>query len=172
MRNTIKLLVVLLIAFTFNSCDDVKDLADVDFSTTIKENIDVSISESQEYISDEITLNIDNTDTHDYLDKLKSVKIKKLTYRYKNFSGNEDCSMNVEISTDNVVFETKEFFIKQDVDNGTIYEITDVDKINAMATALKNNKEVSFKMEGEVTNGAANFTIEVTAELDIIANPL
>ena len=41
-----------------------------------------------------------------------------------------------------------------------------------MAIALKNNKEVGFKIEGETFEGAADFTIEVTAELEIVANPL
>ena len=172
MKNTIKLLAVLLIAFTFNSCDDVKDLADVNFTTTLSENFDISISESQDNISDQVILNIDNSDTHDYLDKLKSVSINKLTYKFINYTGNESCNMEVEISTDGNIFETKTFQIKQAVDNGTIYEITDVAKLNAMATALKNNQQVSFKMEGTVSDGPATFIVEVTAEVTIVANPL
>jgi hypothetical protein len=172
MKNTIKLLVVLLIVFTFNSCDDVTDLADVTFTTTLSENFDVSISETQESISNQVILNLDNSDTHDYLTKLKSVNINKLTYKFTNYTGNESCNMEVEISTDGNVFETKEFQIKQAVDNGTIYEITDVAKLNEMATALKNNNQVSFGMEGAVFDGPADFIVEVTAEVTVVANPL
>jgi hypothetical protein len=172
MKNTIKLLVVLLIAFTFNSCDNVEDLADVTFTTTLSENFDVSISETQENISNQIILNLDNSDTHDYLTKLKSVNINKLTYKFTNYTGNESCNMEVEISTDGNVFETKEFQIKQAVDNGTIYEITDVAKLNAMSIALKNNNQVTFKMEGTVADGSADFIVEVTAEVTVVANPL
>lgn len=172
MKNTIKLLAVLLVVFTFNSCDEAKALADVNFDTTVSQDITIHIGENQEYISDEMTLNIDNADTHAYLDRLKNVTIKKLTYKFKDFTGNENCTINVEISTDNNVFETKEFTIKQEVDNETVFEITDVNKINAMSTALQNNKSVTFKMEGEVSNGEADFKVEVTAELEVVANPL
>jgi len=172
MKNTIKLLAVLLIAFTFNSCDDVTDLADITISTSVTEEIAIQITEDQDQVSNEITLSIDNTDTHDYLDRIQSITIKKLTYKFINFTGNETCSIDAIISTDNTVLDTKTFQIKQDVENETIYEISDVEKLNAMATALKNNQQVSFKMEGTVTNSPADFKVEVTAEITIVANPL
>ncbi len=173
MKNTIKFLAIILLSITFNSCsDDVQELTDVNISTSLTEKIDVQIGETQEYISKAITLNLDNTDTHSYLDKLKTLEIKKLTYKFIDFTGNDSCGMNVEISTDNNVFETKDFIIKTEVDNQTVFEITDVAKLNAMSTALLNNKQVSFKMEGEVFDGAANFKVEVTVEVDIVANPL
>jgi len=172
MKNTIKLLAVLLIAFTFNSCDEVNDLADISIETSLTEQIDVQITEDQDQVSDQIVLSIDNSDTHDYLDKLKSISIEKLTYKFIGFSGNDTCNMSVDISTDGNVLDTKTFQIKQESDNGTIYEITDVAKLNAMATALKNNQQVSFEMDGTVSDGPANFKIEVTATIKIVANPL
>jgi len=171
MKNTFKFLAILVV-FTLNSCDKAKELTDVTFSTSLTKEFAIHINENQEYISEEQILSLDNTDTHDYLDKLKNVQINKLTYKFKNFIGNEACNMNVEIATDGNMFETKEFIIKQAIDNGTIYEITDVAKINTMATALKNNKQVSFTMEGEVFEGAADFDVEVTAEVEVVANPL
>ncbi len=172
MKNTIKLVFAVLIVFTFNSCDEVNELADVNFNTTVSEDIVIRIGENQEYISDVITLNLDNADTHDYLDMLKNITIKKLTYKFKDFEGNENCTINVEISTDNNVFEARSFTIKQEVDNETVFEITEVSKINAMAIALQNNGSVTFKMEGEVFAGIADFKVEVTAELEVVANPL
>lgn len=172
MKNTIKFLTILAIVFTLNSCDEAKELANVNFDTTLTEEFLIHIGENQDYISQEQVLSLDNTDTHDYLDKLKSVEFKKLTYKFKDFSGNESCTMNVEISFDGTLFDTQQFDVKQAVDNQTIYEITDVNTLNSIATALKNNKQVSFKMEGEVFNGEAEFTTELTAEIAIVANPL
>jgi len=172
MKNTIKFLAILLISFTFNSCDEVEKLADVKFSTSITEKIPVHIGQNQEYMSEMVTLNLDNSDTHDYLNELKNVSIKKVQYKFIDFTGNEDCYINVEIASDGVVLETKEFYVQQAYSNETVYEITDIDKVNAMATALKNNKQIEFKMEGEVFGGISDFKIEVTLELEIIANPL
>lgn len=99
----------------------------------LTQTIDVQTNENQEYISDETILNLDNYDTHDYLDGLQSLTIKKLTYKFVDFTGNENFYMNVELSTDGNVIELKDFFVKEEADNGTVFEITDADKLNAMS---------------------------------------
>jgi len=173
MKTIIKFLAVLLVLnFTFTSCDEIEELADVSIESNIVETIDVQLVENQEYISKSIVLNIDNAGTHDYLDKLKSISIKSLTYKFIDFSGNENCYINVEISTDNNILESKEFYVKQANDDGTIYEITDVAKLNTMSAALLSNNQATFKVEGECFGTPADFKIEVTIELDIVANPL
>jgi len=172
MKKIIQLVVLLILGFIFNSCDEVEDLADVQFSTKLEEKIPVHFGVTQEYISKSIELDFDNEDTHDYLEKIKSIAIKKITYKFIDFTGSENCYMNVEISSNSDVFELKEFFIKQSFDSETVFEITNVDKLNAMAIRLKNNHKVDFKMEGETTGGEVDFKIEVKIELDIVANPL
>ena len=56
MKNPIKFIAILLLSFTFNSCDEAEELADVKFSTNITEEIPVHISQNQEYISKTVTL--------------------------------------------------------------------------------------------------------------------
>lgn len=175
MKNTIKFLAFALLIFTLNACDDEqKPLADVEFETTITKEIPFHFNIFQDYTSETVTIGLDNEDTNPYLNELKSVTIKSLKYKFVNFSGDSDCSMNVEISTDNTIFEIKEFEIHNATIDQTVFEITDIDKLSIMANLLKENKEAIFKMEGAIgPNGnEADFTVQVTLVLEIVANPL
>ena len=171
-NNTFKILVLLLISFPFTSC--VKDLADIDFSTDITESFDVHINQNQEYISQSITLSLDNNDTHDYLDNIKEVSITELTYRVTNFTGDQTGTINVEFASDGSVLLLNDFNVKQANDNGTIYQVTEVSQLNLIANALKNNQQVNFSILGECAAlaDAMDFKIEVTVKLDVVANPI
>jgi len=171
-NNTFKILVLLLISFPFTSC--IKDLADIDFTTDITESFDVHINQNQESVSQSINLSLDNNDTHDYLNDIKEVSITKLTYKVINFTGDEAGTIDVEFDSDGIVLISNGFNVKQANDNGTIYEITDVTKLNQIANALKNNHQVTLSIIGDCSALVANmdFKIEVTAELDVVANPL
>lgn len=171
MKNTIKFLALLLISLPFTSCEK---LTDVDFSTEITNQFDVHINQNQGNISQSITLNLDNSDTHDYLNKIKEVNITKLTYKVTNFTGDATGSINVVFSSDGTDFLSNDFNVKQANDNATIYEITNLTHLNQMATALKNNHQVELSISGDclAENDDMDFDIEVTAELDVVANPL
>jgi len=175
MKNTIKFLKVLLVVgFTFTSCDDIEDLADIDFSTSIKATIPVQVNQGQTTLDESVVLSLDNNDTHDYLSKIKDVKIKKLTYRIINFTGDSYGSVDVEFYADNIALDLNEFMVKDAFTTGTIFEVTDVAKLNEMASLLKKNKKVTVGIKGdcEAMEEAMNFKVEVTATLDLTANPL
>lgn len=172
MKTTAKILSTLFICFVFTSCDD--DILDVDFDTTIKSTIVANVSKGQETLNENVVLSIDNKDTRDYLDKIKNVKIKKLTYKIISFSGNEKGTVDVDFFADNITLKTEAFTVKSAYDASAIFEVTDVSKLNSMADLLKNNKSVSVGILGKTVSeeGDMNFNIEVTAELEVTANPL
>ena len=172
MKNRITILALLLISFPFTSCST--DLADVDFSTDITEKFDVHINQNQEYVSQSITLSLDNSDTHDYLDNIKEVSFTKLTSKVTNFTGDETGTLHAELLSDGTPLVINDFNVKLANDNVTIYEVADVAKLNQMALAPKNNQQVILSILGECSDlaGDMDFKIEVTAELNIVANPL
>ena len=177
MKNIIKFLAILLISFTFNSCDEVEKLADVDFSTTLVEKIPVHFDEdtTQESIDLSIDMSLDNVDTHDYLDKIKNLSIKKLTYKIVDLTGGDESSyMQVNLLMD--AFELQHNLamnIQEDFNNETIFEITDVNLLNQIANSIKTNKQISVSLSGDYQSQTiTDFKIEVTLDLDVIANPL
>ncbi|WP_158851042.1 hypothetical protein [Algibacter sp. L1A34] len=172
MKNTVKILTVLLICFTFTSCDD--DILDVDFNTTVTATIVAHVDQDQETIDESVVLSLDNNDTHDYLDNIKNVKIKKLTYKIISFSGDVEGYIDVDFYADTITLTTEEFFVKEAFDATTIFEVTDVSKLNTMANLLKNNNSTTVGIIGQclAVEEAMDFNIEVTAELEVTANPL
>lgn len=173
MKTTAKIFSALLICFAFTSCDD--DLLDVDFDTTAKATIVANVDQDQETVNEYVVLSIDNNDTHDYLDKIKGVKITKLTYRIISFTGNEEGTVDVDFYADNITLkDAASFNVKDAYDAGTIFEVTDVSKLNAMADLLKSNKSATVGITGNTVSNeiGMNFNIEVTAELEVTANPL
>ena len=175
MKNTIKLLAIILVAtlsIPFTACDD--DILDVDFSTTISEKIDVNIIEGQTNVDESSTLSLDNKDTNKYLNKIKNVKITKLTYKITSFTGDPNGTINGSLYANTLKLDLNNFNVKEAYDNATIFEITDIDKLNEIATLLKNNKSVNIGIKGTINaaNEAMNFEVEVTAKLDLTANPL
>lgn len=174
MKNTIKFLTVLVIAvsFTFTACSD--DLLDVDFTTSITEKIPITIDQGQEIISESAILSLDNSDTNKYLNKIKNVEITKLTYKIITFSGDESGSLDVEFNANDIVLDNIDFNVKNAYSNVTIFEVTDVAKLNEMANLLKKNKQVTVGVNGNCSalEDAMDFTIEVTVALNVTANPL
>ncbi len=172
MKTTVKILSVLLICLVFTSC--VEDLLDVDFDTTAKTTIVAHVNQGQETINESVILSLDNNDTHEYLDNIKSVKIKKLTYKIISFSGNDLGSIDVGFYADDITLKTEAFVVKDAYNVSTIFQVTDISKLNAMADLLKNKKSTTVGISGQTFSleGNMDFNIEVTAELEVTANPL
>jgi hypothetical protein len=172
MKTTINILSALLICVMFTSCDD--DILDVDFNTTINATIVAHVDQGQEAIDESVVLSLDNNDTHDYLDNIKNVKIKKLTYKIISFSGDPEGYIDVDFYADTITLTAEDFFVKEAYDTATIFEITDVSKLNTMADLLKTNNSTTVGISGQsiAVEAALDFNIEVTAELEVTANPL
>ena len=170
MKNTVKFLTLLLICFTFTSCDD--DILDVDFNTTVKATIVAHVDQNQTTINDYVVLSLDNSDTNQYLDKIKDVTITKLTYKIVSFSGNTLGNVDVDFYADNIILRTEGFNVSTALNQ--TFEVTDVAKLNTMANLLRTNKQTTVGITGDTTSaeGDMDFSIEVTAELAVTANPL
>ena len=174
MKNILKIFAVLTVVFSFTltSCDD--DLLDVNFNTTVKATIVAHIDQGQENINESVVLSLDNSDTNSYLNNLSDVRIKKLTYKIISFMGDPEGSLNGILMADNIVLGADNFNVKNAYDAVTIFEITDVNALSSMASSLRNNQGVTISLTGDSVsvNDPMDFDIEVTAELEITANPL
>ena len=74
MKKTIKLVGVAIFAMSLVlvSCDDdIIDVLDIDFDTSISEDIPVVIDQGQESVNETLVVSLDNDDTHDYLSNIE-----------------------------------------------------------------------------------------------------
>ncbi|SDW15163.1 hypothetical protein SAMN05444411_101166 [Lutibacter oricola] len=177
MKNTIKLLTaVLIIAFTFTSCDedDIKSIADVTVETSLSETFGLNFkAETQEEINESMTINLaDNNSIAEYLNKLKKIKITKITYEITEFSGDNYTEMNVGYYINgNTIVAPKNYNVNDS--KGVEYEIIDSDILQTISTTLLNNKQVTLELKGDYQSlQNATGKITVTVYFEATANPL
>ncbi|MCK5816010.1 MAG: hypothetical protein KAH07_08710 [Flavobacteriaceae bacterium] len=169
MKKTIKFLAIAVLVFSITSCDKTDDIG---FNTSVSQKIPVHINQGEESIDQTKTVSFDNIDTHDYLGKFVEVSIAKFTYKITDFTGDEEGSVDISISIDGVSLLQENIVVKQANDNSTIFEITDVSKLNVIANALLNkNHEMSFYFTGtsSAPNDVMDFKIDVTIDIAITA---
>ena len=65
---------VFLLVSSFVSCDELDELTEVDFDTTLNENVAVTVPAGEDLVLNETMLiNMSNSDTEDYMDVLQSL---------------------------------------------------------------------------------------------------
>ena len=176
MNKLIKILGIIFLTIGLASCDEVKDAIDditeVEFNTTLMESIPVTLESGIEMnVSQSTTISIDNDDTHDYLSKIESVSINSLTYKVTNHFGDDTANADVDFYADQTVLNSHNIVIKEVSDAGTVFEITDVNSLNEIATKLENGSNVTIGMSGTANSeGVTTFTVEVTIDVKVTAN--
>lgn len=176
MNTTIKLLVALAVVFSFTSCDD--ELGTVNFNTLIDKTISVHVDQTDgsafTFSTDEL-MSLDNDDTHDYLDEIQDIAINSLSYQLKNFSGDNTGTATLTFMIDGFSLQTHtDVNVKDIVDASEVYTITDTSFLSQIATALKNNQQVTAKYIGDILcdNAAMDFEVKVTLDITVTANAL
>jgi hypothetical protein len=167
---------VLFSSFLFSSCgDDLEDLLDVNFNTTITEEIPVTVIAGTNSLNESTEFSLqENTDTSKYLDKLKTLEIKKMTYKIIDFSGDTTGTITASLQADGETLQTiTNKTIKTEADNATVFEVTNKAALVTAATSLLKNKKISLKTTGQtVSTSAMSFKIKLILELGVVANPL
>lgn len=167
---------VLFTSFLFSSCgDDLEDLLDVSFEVPIVEEIDVDVAGGTNSLNQSVVFSLsEDTETNKYLDKLKSLEIKKMTYKVIDFTGDATGKITASLKADGATLHSiTDVIVKTAFDNATVYEVTNKAALVTAATSLLQNKTISLETSGTtVSTSAMNFKIEVTLELGVVANPL
>jgi hypothetical protein len=174
MKKTIQFLAIFTLVFSFVSCDEISDATSTTFNTTQSATIPVSVSAGDDLpINESIGIDIDNSDTHAYLNLIKKVTINQLTYKIINFTGDANGTIDVNIIADGVVIASHELPVKTTADNGVEFEVTNTTYLNTIASKLKNGNEVVFSINGtSSSDGAMNFKVQINIDLKVTAGIL
>jgi len=179
MKNILLLLGVFLICCSFSSCDedDLEALLPAfDVNLTKTEIIPVQIDQTTgDWVNyaNMTNLNIVNSDTEDYLNKIKEVKINKLSYKVINFIGDPAGRVKGDFSVAGKVYLSNEFVVKTSADNGVVYEITEVAELTEIANLLKSGQNVKVEYAGSALcdDDSMDFDIEVTLKVKVTIDP-
>ncbi|MCA0132429.1 hypothetical protein [Winogradskyella alexanderae] len=175
MKTFMRFAVVVILALGFISCDELDELTEIDFDTTLSDDLMVTIPAGEDLVLNETMLiNMVNSDTQDYMDLLQNVRITSFTYQLVNFTGDVNGTVTGNFEADGVTLVShNNMVVKSEVDAGTIFEVSDVSLLNSIASKLKSGNNVSLGLSGTSTcEEAMTFTIVVTIELDITADVL
>lgn len=161
-------LLILLIAFTFSSCDSLTELLEFNVDNDLTENITVSVLQTQGAARDfslSETTDLNSGELAQYRDKVTAVKINKFTYKIKDFVGN-DAGELVAGSlkfNDIIITSLADFNISNAASAGTIFEITDANVLSSVENAFLNNNSATLSLVGSVLSdaGSMDFTVEV-----------
>lgn len=179
MKKIILVLGVFLICFSFNSCDedDLEALVPAfDVNITKTETIPVQIDQTNgDWVtySEKTNLNIVNKDTEDYLNKIKEVKIVKLSYKIINFNGDPAGEVKGKFSVASQVSLSNEFMVQTSANNGVVYQVNEVAELNRIAAALKSGQNVVVEYAGSALcdDSVMDFLIEVTMTAKVTIDP-
>ena len=173
MKTFIKFLVVVLLMVSYTSCDEIDELTEVDFNTTLNEQLNVTIPAGIGLeLNETMLINMVNSDTEDYLNVLQNVKITSFTYQLTNFSGDDFGNLQGSFVADGVELISHNMVVKETVDAGTVFEVTDTTLLNSIASKLKAGNNVLVGLVGESNSDGMNFTINMTIDLEVTADVL
>jgi len=176
MKTKIKFLVVLLVVFSFTSCEK---MTDVNFETTTTDRIDIEVTPTKTgaiAFDEEVVVKLENGsgEIGDYLQHLKKIEVKKLSYKFISFSGDADTVITGKLYLDGtLVNENISINLKQAVDAVSVFEILDAQDLDKMEKSLINNKQITIRFAGEATTSQQlNFKVEATSKLAVTADPI
>ena len=165
---------IICLCLNFSSCDE-DDLTppgtfiiDVDQIETIAVHIDQTEDDWMDY-SFKNTLTINNEKTKEYINKIKNVEIKKLSYKVKTFSGDPLGEVKGTFMVANQISLENTFVVKTAADDQIIYEITEVAELNRIAEQLKSGQTVNIIYMGSAlcNTNDMDFVIEITLETKV-----
>ena len=174
-----KKLILFFILISFSSCK--KSLGDVDFTTNLSKTSDeivVNKTKQQNVLGvyeTEFVLDLSNSDTKEYLNKLKNLDLKEVGLSFQGLSGliNNRNVTTLSISFDDQVVIVLNNFVYSQVANGNVFNLTQTQKLNEVAQILLNKKKVKIKIVGNIPDPAEyHFFIKFMAKADITANVL
>lgn len=163
-----KLLYVCLAFIAFTSCDELDELTEVDFNTTITEEVTINFSDQNTTFSE--TINIDfagNSDIEPYLDRIEGIQITDASYRLSNYVGTANATGTATVTGAGETFGPFTHDFSADTQSMEEFALTGASKLNALESTLRNTNQLSVSINGAqdpAQNGevTAIFTFRLT----------
>ncbi len=165
------------LVFVFSGCDLFDKIDDVTFTATIPVTLAVNEpleSDTPVPYADMVTLDLtDNPEVDRYKNKIKEVKVTKITYQIINYDGG-----SVTFSDGAILLSSTEETLAASpvitLGNSNEIELTDVnlDVLNALGQLLKDDKTADITLEGILSSAPVAFQLQINFYTTITANAL
>ena len=165
-----KLFPFLLVLFVVQSCEEpveIKETMVVNQSTivTINQTNGTSVS-FNDVIEGDLNQVVSN------FNSITDITIDSLTYSFSNLIGNENASIvsaSIEINGITVAV-VSDLNIAQEIDNGSVFQITDLNVLDQLETSFLNNSSVALNLSGMAISEEGDVSFEIGVSMQLTAS--
>ena len=165
-----KLFPFLLVLFVVQSCEDPVEITEtmvVNQSTivTINQTNGTSVS-FNDVIEGDLNQVVSN------FNSITDITIDSLTYSFSNLIGNENASIvsaSIEINGITVAV-VSDLNIAQEIDNGSVFQITDLNVLDQLETSFLNNSSVALNLSGMAISEEGDVSFEIGVSMQLTAS--
>lgn len=170
--NVIKFFAILLLLMTFISCEKIKELTEKDISVKITETTPLIRLKSEGKEKEVIVISINTPETKDYIDNVRSVKIKKFTYQIVDFRNKKDLfEVKSRIYANGIELSIDKINLKKAFDNKISFEITNDEALKKLSALLKKGLDIPLFLEYTIgkyrSAEVAQFKVKLTIEGEV-----
>ncbi len=183
MKSIIKILLLILVSYSFGSCDDAEELLDIKFNSQVSGDLNVvvppegavnksTVMRAVSFLGEETIDPKSDSQINEYLNKIKSFDVYEVIGTVINVSA------PVEIVNSTITVSDDSKVASWAVDNFNVVNGAKItlgnsdgqwDKIDQI---LGGKKVFTARIEGTVDRGDVNFTIRILIKMKVVANPL
>ena len=165
-----KLFPFLLVLFVVQSCEEPVEITEtmvVNQSTivTINQTNGTSVS-FNDVIEGDLNQVVSN------FNSITDITIDSLTYSFSNLIGNENASIvsaSIEINGITVAV-VSDLNIAQEIDNGSVFQITDLNVLDQLETSFLNNSAVALNLSGMAISEEGDVSFEIGVSMQLTAS--
>ncbi len=166
---------LIFVIILFQSCNSTDELTQINFTTDLAKSISFTTNTSGDFNKTIIINLAEYGDVSDYLNKIENIKINTADYKITDFTGT-----NIETGGSFIMTsENQEFgpFIHpsflSDFQGLNSFAIQGADKLNVIATKLKNSNMLEIILSGSSTTSEVyNMSIKINFNVTITAQAL
>jgi hypothetical protein len=178
MKKLSKTLFLVFVAVSLVNCDKIKDAADIKIETKFTHDFSVDATTATEsdgsaIFSETASIDLNEGDVKDYVDKLKNIEFKQVFVEVIAFSGPTDATISGDVAVDTyklIIPESNMLVLFNNVQKLDLSE--QAGTFNHMKDQLLSKKMISYTINGRISEVPANAQMRITYVVDITANPL
>ena len=171
-----KITCLLLMIITVLSCDKVDELTNFDVTEDFDTTISVDITEDSEDIGFEESITIDiasNDRIQENLKLIDEVSIASLTYQFMDYDALDAVTLSdASITMAGITIEIDDIDVEAASSAGTVYTVTNTSLLEAIASSLKNNPEVTATFAATISSSPVSFDVIVTLDATVTIDVL
>ena len=165
-----KLFPFLLVLFVVQSCEEPVEITE---TMVVNQSAIVTINQTNgTSVSFNDVIEGDLNQVVSNFNSITDITIDSLTYSFSNLIGNENASIvsaSIEINGITVAV-VSDLNIAQEIDNGSVFQITDLNVLDQLETSFLNNSSVALNLSGMAISEEGDVSFEIGVSMQLTAS--